>query len=70
MNNVKTKLPISLEVAYAFMEGIRCNAGELFLDTEFSNRFNALQDYINGLLNTGFNTDIVDMYVIYEQQSP
>ncbi|MBD5131073.1 MAG: hypothetical protein HDT28_00525 [Clostridiales bacterium] len=68
MKRIQTKLPISLEIASAFIDSVRIYCKELLLDDEFCRLYTALQDYIEKKFRLRTTTDIVDKYVVYEQK--
>ncbi|MBD5131104.1 MAG: hypothetical protein HDT28_00695 [Clostridiales bacterium] len=70
MKNVQTKRSASIEIANAFMNGIRENCSDLFLDNEFKKRFCSLMGFIDEKRVPELETDIVGVYVVYEQEPP
>lgn len=60
------KKDISLYVANAYLEGLYCNACNLFDDEKYANAYNALRERVNEMLDTNIESDITDMYVIVE----
>lgn len=59
---------ISLYIANAYLEGLYCNACNLFDDEKYASAYNALRERVNEMFDTGIESDITDMYVIVEHE--
>lgn len=68
METIKTKRPISAEVASTVLSGLYYNCLDiLYYDPEGNKRYKALKEYVDDLLVTDNDAEIVDMYLVIEQ---
>lgn len=68
MKILKTKQNISAYIALAYLGGLRTNAVDLFQDAEYNRTFKALENCINDMLDLPYDGDIIDEYIIVEQE--
>ncbi len=68
METVKTKKSVSLCVATAYLSGLYTNACDLLQDSEYLRRFKALEERVNEMFATDQDGDIIDEYVVIEQE--
>lgn len=69
METVKTKKNISLYAAFVYLNGLKENAAGLFSDEKFSRLYYNLKNYIDELLEVSSDGEIVDGYLVYEQET-
>ena len=63
-----TRIRLSAYTAEVYLAGLRSQVCDLLNDIEFVKRLNALQAYIDLLLETNEDGDIVDEYIVVEQR--
>lgn len=68
MRTIQTKQEISPYVALAYLNGLYCNAADLLQDAEYYRAFKALEKRVCDMLDTPYDGDIIDSYVIVEQE--
>ena len=68
MKTVQTKQNISANVALAYLNGLYSNAADLLQDAEYYRAFKTLEKRVNDMLETPYDGDIIDEYVIVEQE--
>lgn len=68
MKTLKTKQKLSVYIAHAYLGGLRINAVDLFQDAEYNRAFNALENCINSMFDLPYDGDIIDEYIIVEQE--
>ncbi len=68
MRTIQTKQNISAHVALAYLNGLYCNAADLLQDAEYYRAFKALEKRVCDMLETPYDGDIIDSYVIVEQE--
>lgn len=62
-----TKQGISLHIALAYLNGLYSQAADLLQDAEYYRAFKALEKRVCDMLETPYDGDIIDEYVIVEQ---
>lgn len=65
---IKTRFGIEWYLAVHFLDLLE-HIPRLFCDKEFCKRYNDLRAYADGKIKTKHNGDIVDTYVVAEQES-
>lgn len=68
MRTIQTKQNISAHVALAYLNGLYCNAADLLQDKAYYRAFKTLEKRVNDMLDTPYDGDIIDEYVIVEQE--
>lgn len=64
----QTRIRLSAYTAEVYLAGLRSQACDLLNDIEFVKRLDALQAYIDLLLEINEDGDIVDEYIVVEQR--
>lgn len=67
---IYTKKDISFSVALSYLEGLYANACNLLQDAEYRQAFNALKKRVLDMIDTPYDSNIIDTYVIIEQEDP
>lgn len=68
MKTITTKQGISPHIALAYLNGLYSNAADLLQDAEYYRAFKALEKRVCDMLETPYDGDIIDEYVIVEQE--
>lgn len=68
MKTIQTKQGISPHIALAYLNGLYTNAVDLLQDAEYYRAFKALEKRVCDMLDTPYDSDIIDSYVIIEQE--